>query len=75
MGWTHTGWSNVAELQSKRLGELLEERARDAKPPKERVGPAGAYFPDPDDILKVPETIEAVKQADALADRLKLDGR
>ena len=65
----------MAEPRSKRLGELLEERAKNAKRPKERVGPAGAYYSDPDDMLKDPDTIEAVKQADALADRLKLDGR
>ena len=62
----------MANQRRVRLGELLEQRAKNAKSPKLRVGPAGSYFANSNDMLKVPETIEAVKQADELATRLGL---
>ena len=64
----------MADEKRMRLGEFLEQQAKNEKPPKLKAGPAGPFFADANDMLKEPDTIEVVKQADALALRLGLTG-
>lgn len=54
------------------LGALLDKHFKKFGPVRKRVGASGPYYAKPADALRDPNVIEAIKQADALAERLNL---
>ena len=64
----------MADRESKSLGDMLDRVLEREGAVRKRVGPSGPYYPTPRDALRDPSVIEAVKQADKLAERLNLKG-
>ncbi len=62
----------MGDEAGKQLGDLLDEAFNERGPARKRVGASGPYFAKPADALRDPGIMQAVKEADKLAGRLKL---